>query len=139
MIGDIEIKSITGSIATVFEEISLKKLQNLEGTQNTFQKRATANEYVLTTNLLDVTTQLLDFSKNNSTVTFWDKSPSKSLKSSNSGKPTNIDDYFEYLKASSKTFEQSSNEESSDSACSSIILSGNNNMDDDNKINNATT
>ena len=101
-----------------------KKPQNLEETQNKFQTIATANEYIITTNLLNQQIPNdLNTVRDNATTT--NQSPTKNLKSSNLGKPTNIDKYLEEYKAtSSKSLEQWSNGESSDSACGSIILTG---------------
>lgn len=109
--------SLSGSIATVYEDIMFKASQPTKETLTEFYGKAKGNSYVITTGLFD--------QNKNSRITssptikdhyYLSMSPIKSkmlgyTSSSNSGKPTNIDAYLEILQGPPQiTTQESSNE-----------------------------
>ena len=100
-LGDMEVNSWGGSIATVYEDVIFKDSGQIfpKETEVTFQAKAKGNEYLITTNL-----QRYKLERSN----FIDSEPhhylnklylrndlNNQLSACNSGKPTNIDDYLE--------------------------------------------
>ena len=111
-----DLKSLTGSIATIYEEINVIPFQEPQQKEmeTLLQTNTKGNEYVITTISVFDNRNFLNRQSNCSTFKdehYLNKLSFMSLQGScsNKGKPTNIDDYLEVIRGSGKQTENPHN------------------------------